>query len=369
MVSNLTSRERVLRTFRFQETDRAPFDLMESIVWPGLQQYCIQNLGLVDKDAILNHFDIDFRWFWPQPKPPEGVNIFDPKYFVASSGSYSDHTIARPLAKVSTIGELLEKHAWADPTWWDIKPIHEMRAKHPDKAIVMLFHTTMLFMTACDFFGIEEALMRLLSDDEVMSEFLNRQNDFAVNAFRYACREARGVADICWLMDDIATQRCLMMRPDLWRRHFKEHLRQQVAAIHENGLYAMFHSCGSIREILPDLIEVGMDAVLPFQTSTAGMDAESIARDFGGRIVFYGGMDVQHLLTFGTEEEVRAEVRKNLNCFSPTGGHIVSNSHHCIENINPRNVCVMLEEARKPFPMGTRQINTCDSNLPAKKAV
>ena len=147
------------------------------------------------------------------------------------------------------------------------------------------------------------------------------------------------------MMDDVATQRALMMSPDLWRSCFKELLRCEIAAIHENGMFSLFHSCGAIRDILPDLIEIGIDGVLPFQTTAAGMDVETISRDFGGKLVFYGGIDIQQLLTFGTEDDVRREVRKNIDHFKRCGGYVVANAHHCIQNIKPRNLCAMLDEA------------------------
>jgi uroporphyrinogen decarboxylase len=353
-MAEMTSRERVLRTFRFEETDRAPFDLMESIVWPGLQQWCAQNLGLANPEAVLSHFGCDFRWFWPWPKAPEGVDLNDTKYTMPFSGTYSDHAQARPLADVHSVDEMLRRHAWTEAEWWDFTPVHDLRARHPDKATVMLVHTTMLFMSACDFFGIEETLVRLAQEDEILLEFLERQSDYSVKLLGHACREARHSADICWLMDDVGTQSGLMMGPELWRRHFKDLQRRQVEAVHQHGLYAMFHSCGAVSEILPDLIEIGMDAVLPFQTTADGMEPETIARDFGGKLVFYGGMDVQQLLTYGSEEDVRREVRRNLQCFEGKGGYIVANSHHCIENIKPENVCTMLDEAAKPHAMRRR---------------
>ena len=214
----------------------------------------------------------------------------------------------------------------------------------------MLVHRTMLFMTACEFFGAEEALVRLISGDEVLEEFLRLQGEFAADSFRYACGQVQGAVDVCWLMDDVATQRALMMRPDLWRTCFKEILRREVEAIHANNMYVLFHSCGAIREILPDLIEIGIDGVLPFQTTAGGMDAESIARDFGGKILLYGGIDIQQLLTFGSEKDVRHEVRKNIDLFASHGGYVVSNSHHCIQNIKPPNICAMLDEARSYRP-------------------
>jgi uroporphyrinogen decarboxylase len=84
--------------------------------------------------------------------------------------------------------------------------------------------------------------------------------------------------------------------------------------------------------------------LLVFQTSAAGMDAESIARDFGGKIAFHGGIDCQQLLTYGSQEDVRQEVRRNIDLFSGCGGYIVANSH-VIENIKPENMVAMLQEA------------------------
>lgn len=349
----MTSRERVLRTINFRETDRAPYDLMESIVWPELQQWFAASMGLSDADAVRDYLHLDFRWCWPEPKPPSHINLLDGKYAMPYSGNYSDHALVRPLANVSTIEELLKKHAWPDPQWWDFTIAQNMRAKHPDKAIVLLVHYTMMLMNAFDFFGMEEAMMRLAVEDEVLLEFLRRQNKFSLAMIRHACEQAKGAGDICWLMDDVSTQRAMMMNPDLWRKHLKEPLRQQIALIHEYGLRSMYHCCGTVRDILPDLIEIGLDVFEPFQTTATGMDAASIARDFGGRIAFYGGMDVQHLLPFGTEEEVREQVRCNLKCFAQTGGYMVSNSHHCIPNIKPQNICAMFAEARQPHAMGT----------------
>ena len=301
----MTSRERVLSTFRFGEIDRAAYDLMESVIWPELQQWCAATLGLADKDAVSAYFDLDFRWFWASFDPPRDVDINDPKYTLPGTVSYSDHTSLRPLAGVRTVQEMLSKHEWMDPTWWNISPVHQFREQHREKAVVMILAWAHPFMLACEFFGIEEALMRLQTDDAALAVFLGRQSEFVIESFRFACREARGAVDICWLMDDIATQRSLMMNPIVWRRHLKPLLRRQVEVLHEYGVCALFHSCGAIREIIPDLIEIGVDAVLPFQTSAEGMEVESIARDFGGKIVFYGGMDIQHLLTFGTEKDTR----------------------------------------------------------------
>ena len=103
-------------------------------------------------------------------------------------------------------------------------------------------------------------------------------------------------------------------------------------------MLVFFHSCGAVRPVLPDLVEMGVSALVVFQTRARGMDPESIAREFGGHIAFYGGIDVQQLLSFGTPEQVVDEVQRNVRAFSRCGGYIVANSHHGVDTIRGENL-------------------------------
>ena len=111
-------------------------------------------------------------------------------------------------------------------------------------------------------------------------------------------------------------------------------------------MFVLYHSCGAVRPVLGDLIDIGVHGLLVFQTTARGMDAPSIARDFGGRMTFYGGIDAQHLLSSGTNDEVRAAVRDNVRAFSDCGGYVVANSHHGVASIRGDNILAMCEAAR-----------------------
>ena len=169
----------------------------------------------------------------------------------------------------------------------------------------------------------------------------------------------RGVIDICWLGDDYAGQENMIADPALWRKLVKPYLAEQVRLAREHGMCVLFHSCGAVRSILADLIDIGVSGLLVFQTTARGMDAESIAREFGGKLVFYGGIDVQQLLSFATPDQVADEVRANLrafarclgswclyHAFAHCGGYVVANSHHCIATIKGENVEAMCRAAR-----------------------
>ena len=349
---SMTSRERVLRTFRFEPVDRAPFDLMEGCIWAELQQFMAERYGLDDAAAIGDHFDTDYRWCGPtvaEPSEQEGAALAPRQRPEGTEGTYSEAAWRRPLADAAGVADV-EAFAWPDPERWDFSGVAAARERWPDKAVAVLTAWMPMFCSACDMFGMEKTLADMIAAPEIIEAFAERQHRFLMGITRRACEAAQGVADIIWLGDDVADQRTIIMGPERWRRFFKERPREQFALVRGHGLIPLFHSCAAVRDILPDLIEIGAGGLLTFQTSASGMDAAGIARDFGGRLAFYGGIDVQQLLTFGTPDQVRAEVRKNVDLFAQCGGYTVANAHHGVANIRPENVVAMLEEARQYRP-------------------
>ncbi|NQU12297.1 hypothetical protein HQ590_15990 [bacterium] len=343
----MTHRERVRRTFRFQPTDRVAYDLMEGSVWPDLQEHFRAEHGLTDPEAVLDFLDTDFRWAGmvnerlAAPRRTEQQNPPDPAAELLHSKS-----IARgPLADAQSIAEI-EQHDWPDPGEWQPGDYAQERRRWPDHALVFAPGWWPLFWGSCEAFGVEPALTNMIAEPALF--------ECAVRCIheRYLVRLARGLAaarghfDICWLGDDFASQESMFLSPEHWRRFIKPCLAEQVALARRHDLYVLYHSCGAVRPVLNDLIEIGVNGLLVFQTSARGMDAASIARDFGGRLTFYGGMDVQQLLSFGTADEVVATVRANVQAFAKCGGYVVANSHHRVPTINGGNIETMCRAAR-----------------------
>jgi len=204
-----------------------------------------------------------------------------------------------------------------------------------------------LFWTTCEVFGVESALMNLAAEPALFECAIQCIHVRYMDRLTRGLAAARGHCDICLLGDDFASQEAMMLSPVHWRRHIKPRLAEQVALVRRHGLRVLYHSCGAVRPVLSDLLDIGVNGLLVFQTQAVGMDAESIARDFGGRMVFYGGIDVQHLMSFGTPDDVAAEVRRNVRAFSGRGGYIVSNAHHGVESIQGINVEAMCAAARQ----------------------
>ena len=186
----------------------------------------------------------------------------------------------------------------------------------------------------------------MAAEPGVFNAYVRRQHDFYMDILARGLQAAQGVCDICWLGDDYASQEALIMHPDLWRRHIKPYLAEHVRLARDHGMKVLFHSCGAVRDILPDFIDIGINTHLVFQTTAAGMDAASIAAEFGGRLAFYGGIDIQSVLSYGTVEEVEATVKANVDAFVDCGGYIVANAHHRVSTNRGENIEAMCRTAR-----------------------
>lgn len=339
----MTSRERILATLNFQPTDRLSVDLMEGAVWPELMEYFTSQHGLQSADEVQDLLGTDCRWVGLQYVGPKCDNPPSTKQ-KSSERMYSGQFTVGSLANAQTVADV-ERRKWPDPAWLVPGDFRAARNRWPEHALVFGHSWMPLFWTACQEFGMEEALIKMYTQPDVFEAFVSRQHEYYMDILSRAFEAGRGLCDICWLGDDYASQTQMMFSPDLWRKLIKPYLAKQVAFVRQNGMYVFFHSCGNIRSILPDLIEIGIHAHLVFQTTASSMDAYSIAREFGGRLAFYGGMDVQQLLSSGTPDDVTAAVKSNAKAFEKYGGYIVANSHHGVSTIKGENIKAMCKAA------------------------
>ncbi len=287
----MNSRTRVLRTLHFEETDRAPFDLMEGCVWPELLEYYRQNHGLETADEVLVFLDTDFRWtFLEYIGPPAPPASEDPSL---EKTKRSKAVVDGPLAQARTLDEI-EAYPWPNPAWFGPADYAAARRRWPEKALVFCPGWMPLFWTACELFGMQPAMTHMLEEPDLFEALIQRQHAIVMDILERSAPAAGAACDLAWLGDDFA-----------------------------------------------HLAEIGVNALLVFQTSAKGMDAPSIAREFGGKLAFYGGMDVQHLLSFGAPQEVEQTVRANIQAFAGSGGYIVANSHHSLASIRGENITAM----------------------------
>ena len=147
--------------------------------------------------------------------------------------------------------------------------------------------------------------------------------------------------------DDIATQRGLMFSPELWRKHFKAPMARQFATAKKLGLITMLHSCGAVREVLNDFVEIGLDILEPTQVHVAGMAATEIKREFGRHLTFFGAICTQRTLPHGTPADIRKEVHSRIEVLGVGGGYICSPDHCILDDVPLENVLALYDAARE----------------------
>jgi uroporphyrinogen decarboxylase len=151
--------------------------------------------------------------------------------------------------------------------------------------------------------------------------------------------------DIMLFGDDLGMQSGPQISPDMYREFFKpRHKLLWNRAKELADVKVMLHCCGGVRELLPDLIDAGLDAMNPVQISCAGMDAAALKDDFGSEMVFWGGgCDTQTILPNATPEQVAEHVKQQVAILSRNGGFVFQQVHNILSNVPPENVVAMLD--------------------------
>ncbi|MCP1102964.1 uroporphyrinogen-III decarboxylase [Aequitasia blattaphilus] len=204
------------------------------------------------------------------------------------------------------------------------------------------------FQDTCAAFGMETALMNMIANPEIYEAVDEKVMDFYLKANKIFYEATKGELDAVLIGNDMGSQRGLMLSPEMVRQFIIPGAKKLVAQAHEYGLKVIYHSCGSIRDVIPDLIEAGVDIVHPIQALAAGMEPQELKAEFGDQVSFCGGVDTQDLLVNGTTEEVKAKV-KELRTIFPTG-LIISPSHEAImPDVPPANIKALFDEATEIY--------------------
>jgi uroporphyrinogen-III decarboxylase len=191
-----------------------------------------------------------------------------------------------------------------------------------------------------------EWMMMLLTEKETCHEMMNRSVEASI---KYLKLLHQAVGDRCFAWgiasDDSGTQRGEFIKPSLWAEMIKPHYRELCDWIHKNTRWKTFlHSCGSVYHLIPHFIEAGVDILNPVQTSAANMDPTRLKKEFGRKIVFWGGgCDTQTVLGGATPQQIREHVRERLSILAPGGGFVFNQVHNIQCNVPPENVIAMLD--------------------------
>ena len=198
-----------------------------------------------------------------------------------------------------------------------------------------------LFERAWTLAGMENLLVAMIEDAGFVNELFDRILDYDMRVARIALSFP---IDGMRFGDDWGQQRGLIMGPVLWRRFIRPRIARLYGMVKAAGKRVFIHSCGRVEEILPDLIDAGVDAFNPFQPEV--MDVRRMKELHGAALTFFGGISTQRTLPYATPEETRREVEGLIQTIGRGGGFIAAPAHDIPRDARPENVAAMLDVLR-----------------------
>lgn len=351
----MTSRERVRLVVGHQAADRPAVDYGAH---PAVNVALLGYLGLPPETDILDLLGVDLRGVGPRIKQAASPICYaDPTKEVTRDGLYVDlwgvgfrrtetptgayvDLAHSPLAGDVTEAEIAA-HTYMDPEDWDYSNV--LRDALSLSSYAVWAHSRGTFEISWFIRGLEGFLTDLAVEPGRACALLDRVQEPLMERLRRVLEAAGDAIDIVEYNDDIGGQDGLMMSPSMWRRFLKPRIARMFELIRSYGKRVRYHSCGGVRDVLPDLIDIGLEILTPVQALAAGMEPIGLKRDFGRYITLHGGIDMQDLLPHATPAEVREEVTRLMGILNEDGGWIACSSHNLQPDTPPANIVAMYE--------------------------
>lgn len=340
----MTPRERWLAVLERRPPDRTPMDYWAT---DEATQKLKAHLGVESDRDMLQRLQIDRpitvapRYTGPETPPETDTFGCVHRLVDYGSGTYRE-CVHNPLATFESVAQIEAAYRWPladDYDYSDLPRQIEGWEEYPVRG-----GGSEPFLIYKKLRGQEQAFMDLIEHPDIVDYCLDRLFDLARENTTRIFEALPGRVDISYVAEDMGGQAGLMLSLAHLRRFLLPRMRQMVDLVHGAGARAFFHSDGAVRDVLPDMIDMGMDVLNPIQWRCPGMDRASLKRDFGDQLVFHGAVDNQQTLAFGSPEDVRQEVADNLSILGAGGGYILAPCHN-IQAISPAENVVALYEA------------------------
>ena len=381
----MNSRERILTALNHQEPDRIPYDLAGS-TWTGITNIAYRNLCdflkiekskpnwsdviqqiVIPSEEMLDKLQVDTRGVFPLTS-----HNWDVFAKCVDRGTYLEYTdewqfehhfpkngfwfslVQHPMENADFTKEgLIENFQW--PYAGDKRRfagLREQAIKFREQGKIVLTKGLCagLFEMHQRVRGMENAMLDPLIFPANSDILVGKLADLKIEFWDNALDELGDVVDIVGEGDDYGTQQSQLISPDQFRSYYKPHFERVLSFIKQKApdVKLMFHSCGNVRSIIPDFIEMGIDILNPVHVKAEGMEPVQLKKDFGKDIIFWGGgIDTQHILPVGTVQEVIDDVKRNIDALAPGGGFVFNTVHNIQAEVPPQNIFAMWETVMK----------------------
>jgi uroporphyrinogen decarboxylase len=342
----MNSRQRVLAALRHEHPDRVPRDFWaEPPTWNRLLAYT----GLTEKTQLLDRLQVDVRHLETPTVPDREVGAgvlqnFWGERFVMQPTAWGPmrHDVKGALAEAQSLSDL-EAFDWPMPECIDRSDLRRQCRLFDQHAIVYGFAD--VWQRPALVRGWEEFFVDLVEHPDWVHFLCRKFTDFYIEDYTRAA-EIDGRIDLYLLISDLGTQRGPLISPHMFKEFVAPYLRAMIDHIHSLGAKVLFHSCGLIAPLIPDLIMLGVDVLDPIQPIGPSMQPENLRAAFGEKLCFHGGIDMQQLLPHGDLEEIRACVQRYSEVLGKDGGYILAPAHLFQPDVPPENVLAVYEDPR-----------------------
>jgi uroporphyrinogen decarboxylase len=358
----MTSRERVLTAIDHKEPDRLP-------VFVTLTPQVAQQLSAffnityeppvdsllstrISHSKLLSYLGNDCIGIaatvpdnCPSTKDENGIITNEWGMKFKNSGLYNEFYMY-PLAHAS-LPEDIYQYPFPDPYGpGRFRHAEKTIKSYKDKYAIVADLETTIFETSWYLTGLEKFLVDLITEAPYLDKLLDRVMEINVKTGIYLIEMG---ADILWAGDDFGTQHGMIMDPELWRKVFKPRIKWMFEEFRKVNpkIKLAWHSCGSIPEIIPDFIEVGLDILNPIQPQAKGMAPEFLKKEYGKDLVLFGGIDLQKLLPYSSHEEIKHEVKRICRILGKGGGYILAPAHNIQPDTPVENLLAIYEAVKE----------------------
>jgi uroporphyrinogen decarboxylase len=381
----MNSRERILAAIDHREPDHVPFDLAGT-TWTGIANGAYQKLRVflgknteepvwsdvvqqivIPSSDILDALNVDTRGLFPLTS--HNWNVYEKLTDHGNNWEYFDEwgfthhfpkeeglwfsLVKHPLENVLPDVRKISEYNWPDASnKARIESLYEKAAmfKEQGKIVILKGLCAGIFEMQQRFRGMSNALIDPFLFPEFSDSLIGKLADLKIEFWEMALSELSDVIDVIAEADDYGTQESQLVDPDHFRQYYKPHISRIISAIKQIAPKAkiMFHSCGNVRPIIPDFIEIGIDILNPVHINASGMEPYQLKKDFGNDVVFWGGgVDTQKILASGTVEEVADDVKRNIDALAPGGGFVFATVHNIQSEVPPQNIIAMCNSLKK----------------------
>jgi len=358
----MTSKERVIEAINLREPDTVPVFIT---ITPQVAEELSKHLGIKEytiADSPLSQNRISFHELMiklgndivgigacsPNNEPTREIDkgIFRNEWKVKyrKIGYYME-MIEHPLSHAETAADIENFHfpePKADGRFTLAKQVAE---KYGSKYAICGDLECTVFETSWYLTGMEKFLMDLFMEKEYVFTLMDRVMEYSIGA---GLELVRLGSDIIWVGDDMGTQHGMLISPEMWRKHLKGRLKNVIAELKKENpdIKIAYHSCGSYFPIIPELIEIGVDILNALQPRAKDMELARLKGMFGNRASFFGGMDIQDIIPFGTMEEIEKEVKRVIHTAAKGGGYILAGAHNIQPDTSVEKLMKIFEVAK-----------------------